>query len=355
MDINNFPWLELIDYPAFCVKDGVVIATNTSAEQRQFLVGMDINEIVTEQKDIYKTFENGSLYLHINMCGIPSPASIVRTKDYDIFRIHRREDDDILKALNLAGSQLIGPLSDLMTIADQQLSKMPNKTKQERIQDSRFHKHLYEMLRIVGNMSDVGSYARTCTIPMETANLVSLIGEIVEKAQDLFACSHIELVYNNPTQPVFGLVNPDRIERAIYNLLSNAAKFARKGSTVEASLTATDKRLTFTLCNTNSENVSAQDLWRQYRREPSLEDPRKGLGLGMTLISAIAAAHGGTILADNPSSDQTRITFSIPIVPGKGEQLRSPIVRMSDYAGGRDKGLIELSDVLPAEAYHRYK
>ena len=63
MDINNFPWLDLIDYPAFCVKDGAIIATNALAEQRQLQVGMGIGEIVTEQQDIYETFESICLTL----------------------------------------------------------------------------------------------------------------------------------------------------------------------------------------------------------------------------------------------------------------------------------------------------
>jgi len=350
LDINNFPWLDLIDYPAFCVKDGAIIATNAQAEQRQFQVGMEIGEIVTDQQEIYQSFENGNLYLNINVCGVPCPASVVRTRECDIFHLRRTEDDDALQALALAAMQLRTPLANLMTVADQLFSNKEADA-QTQLQVSQINQNLYHLLRIVGNMSDAGEYTHANKTGMETADLVSLMAEIMEKAQSFFANTGIKLSYSGPTGSVFGAVNVEKIERAVYNLLSNAAKFSQEGSTVTASLTANENHLTFTLCNTHSEDLPKQNFWQRYRREPGIEDPCHGLGLGMTLASAVAAFHGGTILVDNPAANQTRITMTIPIVKGNADNLRSPILRMGDYAGGRDRGLIEFADILPAEAY----
>lgn len=346
MDINNFPWLELIDYPAFCVKDGAIVAANAMAEQRQLLVGTDISEIVTEQQDIYETFESGNLYLNVNVCGVPCPASVVRTRECDIFHLRRTEDDESLQALALAASQLRIPLANLMTVTDQMFSG-----KEADAQASQINQNLYRLLRIVSNMSDAGEYGQTGKAGMQTADLTSLMAEIMEKAQSFFTNTSIALNYNGPTTSVFSVVNPEKIERAVYNLLSNAAKFSKEGTAVTASLITKENRLTFTLCNTNATALPKQAFWQQYRRAPGLEDPSRGLGLGMTLASAVAAFHGGSILVDNPTADQTRITMTIPIVKGNADNLRSTIVRMGDYAGGRDKGLIEFSEVLPAESY----
>ncbi len=350
MDTNNFPWLELIDYPAFCVKDGAIIAVNALAEQRQFRVGMDISEIVTEHQDVYQSFECGNLYLNINVCGVLCPASVVRTRECDIFHIRRTEDDDALQALALAATQLRVPLANLMTVADQLFANM-DADEQTLKQTSQINQNLYRLLRIVSNMSDAGGYTQAGKSGMETADLVSLMAEIMEKAQSFFTNTGIKLVYSGPKESVFGAVNTEKIERAVYNLLSNAAKFSREGSTVNANLSVNDNRLIFTLCNTTEEDLPKQGLWQQYRREPGIEDPRHGLGLGMTLASAVAAFHGGTILVDNPAADQTRITMTIPIVKGNAHNLRSPILRMGDYTGGRDRGLIELAEVLPTESY----
>ena len=87
-----------------------------------------------------------------------------------------------------------------------------------------------------------------------------------------------------------------------------------------------------------------------FLREPTLEDPTRGVGLGMVLIRSVAANHGGAVLVDHPDAEHTRITLSLAICHGKGDLVRSPVLRL-DYAGERDHGLLELSDVLPAELY----
>ena len=41
----QFPWLELIDRPTFCVKDGFVFAINAAAEKHHIQIGMSIENI----------------------------------------------------------------------------------------------------------------------------------------------------------------------------------------------------------------------------------------------------------------------------------------------------------------------
>ena len=353
MDINNysFPWLELIDCPAFCVKDGAIIAANTPAEQRMLRVGTDIREIVTENRDTYEAFKGGSLYLNIQVFDLPCPACVTRTQEYDIFHLHQDGNESILQALALASVQLRMPLNNIMAVTDRLLPNMAqtNEGLQEEI--GQINQNLYRMLRVICNMSDAASYQKNGTAGMQVANLASVIDEIMEKAQALFADSQVKLQYSGLYTKVFGLANTERLERAIYNILSNAANFSSNGSTVSAELSKSGNKLILTVRNKTAEDTSDRNFWQRYRREPSIEDPRHGLGLGMTLASAVAALHGGTILVDHPALGETRVTMTIPIVKGNSDALHSPVLRIGDYAGGRDKGLLELVDFLPSDAY----
>ena len=73
----------------------------------------------------------------------------------------------------------------------------------------------------------------------------------------------------------------------------------------------------------------------------------------MTFVSAVAASHGGTVLVDHPTSTQTRVTLNIKIQKDNGNLLRSPVLRISDYAGGWDKALLEFSEILSADSYQK--
>ena len=63
-----------------------------------------------------------------------------------------------------------------------------------------------------------------------------------------------------------------------------------------------------------------------------------------------AQQHAGTVLVDQPTESGTRVTLTLRIRPGSSDYVRSPILKV-DYAGERDHGLLELSDVLPADLY----
>lgn len=348
-----FPWLELMERPAFCVKNGIVAAVNSAAEQYMIREGMAVSEIVTEHRSAYEEFQSGSLYLTITACDLPCNACVTRTKECDIFIIRPDADDDELQTLSLAAQQLRIPLSNMISLTDPLLDELESTSADARQQVGQIKRSLYQMLRIIGNMSDAGGYRNIRAAGMQSIDLSSVIGEIMEKAQTLSESAGVALSYASPNAPIFSLANEEKLGRAIYNLLSNALKFSPQGSTVEAKLTHSGAMATFTICNTNIEPADEHSFWNRYRRAPAVEDNRYGLGLGMTLVSAVASAHGGTVLVDHPDPYQTRVTMTVGIVKDTTGALRSPILRISDYAGGWDKGLMELSEILPTNAYEK--
>lgn len=345
---SSFPWLELIDRPAFCVKNLVVIAANSAAESRMVGIGTDVRKIVTEHYDVYEKFINGSLYLTISTGGLPCSASITRTTECDIFLVHQN-DDDYLQALALAAQQLRIPLSNVMLITDKLFSELDDANMAQ--QANQINRSLFQLLRIVSNMSDADRYKNARTSGMETIDFSALFAEIMEKAQAIFKDLGITLSYTVPNEPILGMAHAEKMERAVYNLLSNALKFSPDGSEVEAKLIKNGNHASFIISNQNPEPVDDNSFWCRYRREPSIEDNRFGLGLGMTLISSIASAHGGTVLIDHPTPLETRVTMTVKIVKNNSTTVSSPVFRIGDYAGGRDKGLLELSEILPLEAY----
>lgn len=348
-----FPWLELINRPAFCVKDGVVIAINSAAENRMLRIGMDVREIVTEHRGAYEEFQNGCLYLTITVGELPCNATVTRTKECDVFLINQDSDDEQLQALALAAQQLRIPLANVMTVTDRLFSGLDEADPAVQKQASQINHNLFQLLRIISNMSDARNYQNKQLSNMQTVDLTALFDEIAEKAQAMSETTGITISYHGLSTPVFGLANTEKLERAVFNLLSNALKFSPEGSEIDITLTKNGKQLSFTVCNTNSEIVNDQNFWNRYRREPFIEDDRFGLGLGTTLISGVASAHGGTVLVDHPGSTQTRVTMTIAINQDASGVVRSHQMGIGDYAGGRDKTLLEFAEILSSDAYEK--
>lgn len=348
---KQFPWLELVEHPAFCVKNGTVIATNTAAEHRMIQLNANVDDFLTEHRIIYKNFTSGNLYLTITVGDIPYETSVTHTPAYDIFVMHSKDDESQLKAFALAAQQLRIPLANVMTVTDRLLSGLDVSDSIAQEQAGQINRSLFQLLRIVSNMSDANVYQNALSMSMQTVDFAAVFDEIMEKANALLDNKHIEFHYTSLDAPVFGLANIEKIERAIYNLLSNAFKFAADNTSIDAKLSKNDNYLSFTICSTSSKPAENSTFWTQYRREPAIEDNRNGLGLGMSLVCSVASAHNGTVLIDHPTPEETRVTMTIALKNHISGTVRSTINHIGDYAGGRDKGLLELSDILPSNSY----
>lgn len=340
--------LDLMDRPAFCVDGGVIKAANRSALARTVSIGTPVAPLISIGLEEYRNFTSGCLYLTLSIGGHSSGATVTRLGDMDVFTLDGDDAAAELRAYALAAQQLRKPLSQALSISDQFFPELAeHKDPQVNRQLARMNRSLHQMLRLVGNMSD----ARTAGFAqMEILELTSVVQEIMDHAANLAQSTGVEISFVNHPRPVYSLADSQKLERAIYNLLSNAMKYSAPGGKIEASLKCRGMILYFTVTNAGDSSGSSLSagMFNRFLREPGIEDSRSGLGLGYALVRSIAAAHHGTLLVDQ-SGGSTRATLSLPIRQESGI-LRSPTVSI-DYAGERDHGLIELSEHLPPALY----
>lgn len=340
--------LEMIDRPAFWVQDGIIQYANQIAKNRQIQEGSHIDLLLAEQKDAYLNFREGCLYLTLEVNTIRCGATVTRQAEGDLFLLDRDLDFAQLQTLALAGQQLRLPLANVMTVADMLLQTLGDSE-----EAGQLNRGLHQLLRIVSNMADGEHYMGNDHVNTETTELASFLREVVGKAAEALENSGITIAYEGLSKAVFTMADRERLERAIYNLISNAVKFSPKNGTVLVKAVMGDKLVRISV-EDQGQGIAPGvigSLFSRYQREASIEDSRYGLGLGMTLVRSAAALHGGTVLVDQPAG--TRVTMSIAIrktIPGG---LRSPDLRISDYLGGRDASMVELSDALPATAYKK--
>ncbi len=330
--------------PAFIASDGIITAVNTAAAQRFAEAGMCTADIITIGKEDYEAFHSGSLYLTICLSGTEYPCNVTALQEGQLFVIEEDTARAELQVLALAAQQLNMPVSEISLLVDK-LSHIDAEEK------AKISQNLFRLRRILGNMADAARL--TVSTPKLTGcEMCSVFEEILEKASALLSENGTNLVYRLPNHRVSGSASLELLRRAIYNLISNAAKFSPAGSTIEAVLTHNDKRLAFSVTS-SCENMAGGNLFNRYTRQPGLEDPRLGLGLGMTLIHAAATAHGGTVLVEKLPGGKIRFTMSLAVRQDTSGDIRSPILIPDIYCGS-DQALIELSDVLDYRLYNEF-
>lgn len=349
---NALDMLDLIQAPAFCVQDGIIIKANPSAACFLIETGSEIQPLLGTGAEEYTAFSGGCLYLTLSIGGQNVGASVTRMQQFDVFRIEQDHDDAHLQAMALAARELREPLSNIMTIADRLFPSLESdENSKTREQTSQINRGLFQMLRIISNMSDANRYAADYGARQEVRNICAVLDEIFLRAAVLTEQTGITLDYTGYPERIYTLTDAAKLERMVLNIISNAIKFTAEGGCITAKLVRRGSKMYLSVHDSGcgiADNLRSS-IFSRYAREPGLEDGRFGLGLGMVLIRSTAAAHGGTVLVDHPDGCGTRITVSFAIRQSN-TMVHSPRFTV-DYAGERDHGLIELSNVLPAHLY----
>ena len=345
--------LDLMARPAFCVAEGRICRVNEQAAAFGISTGLEIGGLLLTGEEEYAAFEGGCLYLTLSILDQRMGASVSRLEDCDIFCLEDLADSRELRAMALAARELRTPLNTVMITAQR---LFPVSGLQDdpatREQVAQLNRGLFQILRVIGNMSDAGRSAPS-PAAMETVDLAAVLREVFAKAEALVSHTQASLTYEDWPEPVFCLADRQSLERAVLNMISNAVKFSRPGDAIRGSLTRRGQKLFLTLTDSGS-GIPAGirgDVFTRYQRQCGIEDSRFGIGLGLVLIRAAAAAHGGTVLIDQPGGTGTRVTMTLAIRQGDS-RLRADQLRV-DYAGEQDHALIELSESLPLSLYEK--
>ena len=116
-----------------------------------------------------------------------------------------------------------------------------------------------------------------------------------------------------PEEPILVLGDNDMITQVIYNLLENATKFARSGSTLYLGVTTIDGKARVTVRNLG-DTIPAEELpllfERFHKSDKSRSEDKDGVGLGLYIVKTILEQHKEKI---NVTSENGVTTFSFSL------------------------------------------
>ena len=118
------------------------------------------------------------------------------------------------------------------------------------------------------------------------------------------------------------LADRHRVDEALENLLSNALKFTPPGGSVEVAVRPADGHVRLAVADTGS-GISPEDqahVFEEFFRSREVAGT-PGVGLGLSIVKAIADAHHATVGVDSAVGEGT--TFGMDF-PAEGEPALLP-------------------------------
>jgi signal transduction histidine kinase len=112
------------------------------------------------------------------------------------------------------------------------------------------------------------------------------------------------------------MVDPQRFQQVIGNLIDNALRFTPEGSTIELNIKKFDQNIELSVAD-EGQGIPEEELKhifdRFWRGEKSRARSTGGAGLGLSIARQLVEAHGGKIWARNRSPRGFEVIISLPI------------------------------------------
>jgi signal transduction histidine kinase len=167
-------------------------------------------------------------------------------------------------------------------------------------------------------LNDLLDFARldagTFKLTLGSTDLQGKLHEVAESLRPQIEEARLTLAVSAPETKLVALMDAQRIERVLINLLTNAIKFTPPGGTIRLSARIDEDRLVCEVQDTG-EGIAPVDIPKLFRHFSQLKsgEKRGGTGLGLSICKAIIEAHGGAIGVRSTLGHGSTFWFSLPL------------------------------------------
>ncbi|HEY3448740.1 MAG TPA: PAS domain S-box protein [Myxococcales bacterium] len=255
-----------------------------------------------------------------------------RKRMEEALREASRRKDEFLAMLS---HELRNPLAPIRNAAHLLHLLLPEEPRVQRAREI-IERQLAHISRLLDDLLDVARIT-TGTLPLrrERFDLREAASFAVEGARPKLMGRECDLSYQDPKRPIWVEGDRVRLAQLVGNLLDNACKFSARGQHIELSLDVVGNGggpQARVRVRDEGQGIAPELLPHVFelfvQADRSLARSQGGLGIGLTLVQRIAAAHGGHVEVHSAG-------------PGKGSEFSVVLPAVEEAAarptGGRER------------------
>ncbi|UEG52261.1 response regulator [Mucilaginibacter daejeonensis] len=191
------------------------------------------------------------------------------------------------------------------------------------------------LLNLVNQLLDFRKIEeRELKLNLTTGDVIGFIKEVCESFQDLSEKKQIAFVVTTAIDRLNIPFDADKLERILFNLLSNAFKFSSEGGKVmlvaylkNALQDDGENALILEISDTGigiDQNSQAYIFERFYQSRGTDSIADQGSGIGLSIVREFVQLHGGQITVDSVQGEGTKFKIELPFVANDRTLLAEP-------------------------------
>ena len=211
----------------------------------------------------------------------------------------------------------------------------------------------YNVLRLMENMRILSEEAEdnTASLRLTDFELVRFCADVCDTCSLLISEKHAKISFVSDSESVYVSADREKIEVLLFNLLSNSLLHTDNSDIIKVSLSVSEDSVRLVVSDTGKGVPDENKVsgWSGYREPVDLQDPLKGAGYGLAVVSHIARMHGGGSFFSSAEGKGTTVAVSLPIVKKDTAGFKD---ELEDYVTkGLNPFLMGLSTVLENDRY----
>lgn len=190
--------------------------------------------------------------------------------------------------------------------------------------------------------------------------LVSFVGEISDSFKDLSERKNISLLFESAIENYYTTFDHDKIERILFNVLSNAFKFTPGGGSIKVELekvqeSGPDSLSSIIIKITDTGiGIPADKLQKIFDRffqsDTAASILNQGSGIGLSITREFVKMHGGTIRVESEPEKGSSFIIHLPFSPLEFIETTSTELASDQYLEQEPEGVVAATDIQEGSA-----
>lgn len=174
------------------------------------------------------------------------------------------------------------------------------------------------------------------TLQASPSDIVTQLGTICLSFDDYSHERDITLQYT-PSEPSFVMTyDKEKLNKMVYNLLSNAFKFTPQGGHISVQFSHDDHEATITVADTGRgiPDKDKHSIFHRFYRAETDDQSQTGSGIGLHIVKEYVTMHGGTVSVSDNTPQGSVFKIKLPLKTTSMEGSSQAEISMANTQSG---------------------